>query len=114
MFIFNEMYMIHHQLMRRLKSINIDSKIVMMSASWDFLLDSVRHSDCITILPSPIKHFYGYEDVVQIQFENPILWQVILTHSKKEHYTRLERYTRDTIVNYFVHQQKAQPINTDE
>lgn len=112
--IFNETYMIHHQLMRKFSSLDLDPKITLMSSSWDFLLDSTRHSDFITILPAPIRDHFGYDDVVQIPIENPILWQVVITFANKEHYTRLERYTRDTIINYFLYKKHAQPINDME
>lgn len=99
--IFSESFMIHHQLMSKFQSLSIKPKIAMMSSSWDFLLESTRSSDFVTILPSPISQHMSFQDVVEIPFENPISWQVVLTYADKSFYNRIESYTIKSILDHF-------------
>ena len=99
--VFNETFMIHHQLMRKFQSLKMDPKISLMSGSWDFLLEVTRTSTFITILPAPIKEHFSFKDVTEVPFKNPISWQVLLTYKQKPHYTRIEEYTIDSIIRYF-------------
>ena len=99
--VFNETFMIHHQLMRKFQSLKMDPKISLMSGSWDFLLEVTRTSTFITILPAPIKEHFSFKDVTEVPFKNPISWQVLLTYKQKSHYTRIEEYTIDSIIRYF-------------
>ena len=109
--IFSESFMIHHQLLRKFSSIILVPQIALTSSSWDFLLESTRPSDFITILPSPIRHHMYFNDVVEVPFDHPISWHVILAYPLKSHYNRIETYTRDSILNYFLKGKAIDPIS---
>ena len=108
--IFNETFMIHHQLFRKFRSIDMEPNIAVYSSSWDFLLESTRMSNFITILPSPTRAHMNFEDIVEVPFDHPISWHVVLTYPVKEHYTRIEEFVRDSIMDYFLKHKPAGPI----
>lgn len=100
--IFNESFMIHHQLMAKFHSLKMEPKISLLSGSWDFLLEVTRTSNFITILPSPIREHFFFKDVKEIPFSKPISWQVVLTYPVKSRYSRIEQYAIDSIREYFL------------
>ncbi len=108
--IFTHTFMIHHQLKRKFESLNIIPDIVLMSSSWDFLLESTRGSDFITILPSPVNNHFSYSDVKEIPFDPPFPWKVVLVYPIKSRYSRIENYTRQTMMSYFIDQKKVESI----
>ena len=108
--VFNETFMIHHQLMRKFQSLKMEPKISLMSGSWDFLLEVTRTSNFITILPAPIKEHFSFKDVTEVAFKKPISWQVVMTYKLKSHYTRIEEYTIDSIRKYFKEKKKIEPL----
>lgn len=109
--IFNETFMIHHKLMRKFQSVNVEPNIAIMSGSWDFLLELTRRSDFVTILPSPISKHFTLEDIIKIPFTQPISWEVALVYPIKNHYTQIQEYTKNSIVDYFVNHKDIYPIN---
>lgn len=109
--IFNESFMIHHQLTTQFESEGIKPNIVLQSSLWDFLLESVRNSNAITILPSPIRNHIRWENIVEKTFKSPIHWHVVLAYPQKTHYNRIEHYVRKSILDYFNKGIKLSPIN---
>lgn len=109
--IFTDTFMIHHQLMRKFESLSIVPKVAVMSTSWDFLLESTLNSDFITILPSPISKHYAQERIKKLKFQTPMPWRVVLTYANKPNYNRIETYTRNSLFNYFKHDQVIEPID---
>lgn len=112
--IFNESFMIHHQLMAKFRSIKMEPRISLMSGSWDFLLEVTRTSNFITVLPAPIRDHFFFRDVKEMPFSKPISWQVVLTYPVKSRYSRIEKYTLDSIRDYFIEGRKVQPLSHDE
>lgn len=111
--IFDESFMIHHQLKRKFDSMNLKPNIGIMSGSWDFLLDSVRDSNFITILPSPIRNLIKMDRIVEKHLVDPIFWHVILAYPIKNHRTRIESYTRKSIVDYYTKGLPIKPIQDE-
>ncbi len=109
--IFNNTFMIHHQLMRKFDAVRIDPKIQLTSGSWDFLLELTKTSELITILPSPIRKHIIADDVLEKHFLNPISWNVILTYPIKTHTTILENYVKNSIVDFFTLGKDISAIN---
>lgn len=109
--IFNESFMIHHQLMAKFRSLKMEPMISLMSGSWDFLLEVTRTSNFITILPAPIREHFFFKDVKEMKFSKPISWQVVLTYPVKQRYSRIEQYTIDSIRGYFTKGKKVQPLS---
>ena len=99
--LFDESYMIHHNLMRRFQSQNSDIHIAMASKSWDFLLEAVRHSQFVTILPAPIADHYNLEDLKRIPIERPLRWEVVLVYPEKKQYSRSESVIFKEIERHF-------------
>lgn len=105
---FDDTYMIHHLLMQKLSGYRVNAHIAMMSKSWDFLLESVRHSNHITILPSPIAEYYNLSDMQELKIEDPIRWQVMYVYPIKSYYSRIEKVTHKEVVDYFLHEELPQ------
>jgi len=111
--IFNESFMIHHQLMAKFRSLKMDPRISLMSGSWDFLLEVTRTSNFITVLPAPIRDHFYFRDVKEMPFSKPISWQVVITYPVKSRYSRIEKYTIDSIRGYFIEGKKVRPLSHD-
>ncbi|WP_159543809.1 LysR family transcriptional regulator [Streptococcus halichoeri] len=101
---FDSTFMINHQLQTLFKSECISPKIKYYSASWDFLLNSTRHSSYLTILPRPITHFANMKGLVEIQLVEQPKWEVVLASLKSDKTSHLKTYIRNTIVDYFSNQ----------
>ena len=99
--IFNSTFMIHHKLLEQFKKENIQPRISIMSASWDFLLQVTKHSKFITILPSPVRDFFNISDIIEVPFHHPITWKVILCQPKKDRYSHVERHVKKIIIEHF-------------
>lgn len=112
--IFNESFMIHHQLMKKFETEDIKPNIVLSSSLWDFLLESTRSSDYITILPAPIHNHIRFDGIVEKQLNQPIYWHVVLAYPIKTHYNRIERYVRRSMHEFFLENKELKPINESE
>jgi len=99
--IFDDTFMIHHQLIKRFQMEHVVPKIPIMSSCWDYLFLSTKNADLITILPSPIRNLMKTEEIVEIPFHNPIPWQIALCQIKKDRPRHLEKYVLETIIRYF-------------
>ena len=99
--IFNNTFMIHHQLTSRFEAEQIHPIIPITSSCWDYLLLSTKNSGLVTILPSPIGELIQTSDIVEVPFHDPIPWMIVLCQVKKNRYRHLEKYVLDTIVSYF-------------
>lgn len=103
---FDDTYMIHHKLLQKLSTHRVNAHIAMMSKSWDFLLESVRHSKHITLLPAPISQYYNLHDMREVRIEDPIPWQVMYVYPIKSYYSRIEKMTHKEVVDYFIQGEK--------
>ncbi|GEK91928.1 LysR family transcriptional regulator substrate-binding protein [Alkalibacterium kapii] len=101
MAIFDSSYMIHHQLMNKFTSEQIKPQLYLQSASWDLLLNATRHSNLITVLPTPVDNHYFSADVVRKEFISPIYWEVVLCRRKQKRYSRVEDYVFNYIKDYY-------------
>lgn len=89
--IFDETFMIHHQLMNRFKTLGLVLNIQIQSAYWDYMLMSTHDSPFITILPSPVSSVISQPGTIMLEFDQPLLWEVILCHRKKASYSQVEK-----------------------
>ena len=97
---FDNTFMIHHQLMDRFEEEGIRPKIPIMSSCWDYLLLSTKKSGLISILPSRISSLIEMTGIVEIPFHDPIYPQVVLCQVKKNRLRPLEKYVLEMIVSY--------------
>ncbi|KPJ22403.1 LysR family transcriptional regulator [Streptococcus phocae] len=98
---FDKTFMIYHQLKTLFEREKVSPNIKLHSASWDFLLNSTRHSSYVTILPRPITYFADMEGLVEIQLKEHPKWEVVLTSLKKDKTSHLKSYIKNTILDYF-------------
>jgi DNA-binding transcriptional LysR family regulator len=101
MAIFTESFMINHYLMMKFESENIRPQIKFRSHSWDYLMHSMEHSSLITVLPSPVSNFYSSKNIIKVEFDHPINWEVTLCRQIKAHYTRVGAFVFRSIRDYF-------------
>jgi len=100
-------FIIQHKLQKQFDAYDIKPKISAMSSSWDFLMLMANDSDFITVLPSPVRHFYLDKNIIEKRFNAPISWKVLLCRPKKERYNRINRYIFDYILDYFNNRKKG-------
>lgn len=103
--IFTEDFMIHHYLMRKFESENIRPSVKLMSHAWDYLLHSTENTELITVLPSPISRSCSLRNLVKVEFDDPINWEVILCRQIKAHYTGIENHVFHCLCEYFKYQE---------
>ncbi|TXT19642.1 MAG: LysR family transcriptional regulator [Erysipelotrichaceae bacterium] len=108
--IFKETFMIRHQLERKFESLGFRPNIAITSSSWDFLLESTRGSNFITILPSPTRNHMRMEGIVEKHFDQPISWHVVLAYPIKQHHNRIEIYVKRSIIDFFTKGIDIEPI----
>jgi len=100
MAIFNESFMIRHQLIEQFKAQKIKPNITLTSGNWDFLLRSVIDTNLITILPAPVFDCFPSDKITRMQFHQPIGWQILMCRNKKT-YSRIENYIFKEILDHF-------------
>lgn len=104
---FDHTFMIHHKVVKQFEMQKVKPKISLMSASWDFLLRSTKGTNIITILPSPVSEYYTDPQIVKVSFKLPLNWEIVACRYKKGHYTNIEKFVFESILNYF-HSEKKQ------
>jgi DNA-binding transcriptional LysR family regulator len=112
--LFNETFMIHHLLMGKFRALRIEPDIQILSGSWDFLLEVTKDSEMVTILPSPITKFIPTDGILEKKILSPVSWKVVLTHPLKSYTSSLEKYVKDSIIDYFHKEKEIEPINREE
>lgn len=99
--IFDQNYMIHHQLMAEFKKQKIEPNILIQSNYWDFLLRSILGTDIITILPTVTLDYFPAPYIKTIPFNEPIKWEVVMCRNKKETYSNVAEFVFDKIKEHF-------------
>lgn len=99
--IFNSTFMIHHKLKEKFQEEGIHPHLAILSSSWDYLLLSVKNSNFLTILPSPIRNLFNFKDIVEIPFFQPISWSVVLCRPRKELHSHLKEHILNEIISFF-------------
>lgn len=99
MAIFDDTFMIYHQLIEVFERHNVYPHLILKSSSWDFLLNSVKiNKELLTILPFPISDQYQSTDFICRKIEEPIPWIVTVCRLKKSNYSNIENYIFDSLV----------------
>lgn len=101
MAIFDTSYMIHHLLKKKFEDEKVEPLLSLQSASWDLQLNTTKNSNLITVLPAPVEDYYGTPETAQLYFEDPISWEIVLCRKKKNHYSFVEQFVFQSIIDYF-------------
>jgi len=99
--ILDDNFMINRLLVAKFNQYKIHPRIFHKVGSWDFLLETAKNSDLITILPKTIHRIGKVDNLVVIPIEDPVEWKIALLYRKKTTYTRLENYMIHTLTYYF-------------
>ncbi|UUX33489.1 LysR family transcriptional regulator [Fundicoccus culcitae] len=99
--ILNDQFMIHHLLIAKFNQYRLKPKILHKVGSWDFLLETAKNSDIVTILPETIHRVGVMDNLVKVYVEDPVKWKIALISHKKNEYTQIEKYFRYSFFNYF-------------
>lgn len=108
--IFNDTFMIHHQIINKFMAQRIIPTISMTSGLWDYLVDVTRNSDFITIMPSPIKKFINMDNYKEVRINNPIPWEVVMVYHERDYYSQIELYVRKMLMKYFRDGERVKPL----
>lgn len=99
--IFNDTFMIHHQIVAKFISQKMIPNFSLTSGLWDYLVDVTKHSDFITIMPSPISKVLNMEQLKEVPMANPINWEVVLVYTIRDYYSKIDLYVRDSLKGFF-------------
>lgn len=99
--IFDQTYMIHHQLVAEFKKQKIQPNILIQSNYWDFLLRSILGTDIITILPTVTVDYFPAPSIKTIPFNEPIKWKVVMCRNKKETHPHVAEFVFNKIIEHF-------------
>jgi len=99
--IFDDTYMIHHQLIATFKKQKVAPNILIQSNYWDFLLRSILGTDIITILPTVTFDYFPASYIKTIPFNEPIKWQVVMCRNKKETHSNVAEFVFDAVKKHF-------------
>lgn len=100
--IFDQTFMIHHQLSEYFDRHNIYPNIILTSSSWDFLLNSTKiNKELLTILPFPISKQYPASDYICRKIKDPVPWKVTLCRLKHSNHSNIENYILDSLLTAF-------------
>ncbi|EFR30589.1 LysR family transcriptional regulator [Eremococcus coleocola] len=109
---FDQTFMIRRLLDNKLKEEIVHPNFINQSISWDFLVETVKTADCLTILPRTIERFMNTNDLIRINFADPLPWNVAMVFPKKSPYSLLEKYTIQSLQNFFFASNNIFPIET--
>lgn len=98
---FTDSFMTHTLIKDVLEKYNLDTSIVVKSASWDFLIETTQKSNTIAILPSPITRFLSKDKYVEKHFVHPIPFNILLCRPIKAVYSTTETILHESILEYF-------------
>lgn len=98
--IYNETFSINRYFTEKIKTEKVEPIIVLKSVSWDFMMESVVNSSLITILPSPIKRFIRGHNYVELPFDDPIVWEVVLVEHAGKKLTSAQQLFKEFVLNY--------------
>lgn len=101
---FDEGFMIHHHLFKKFRDYTIKPDITFQTSSWDFLLETVRQSNALTLLPKPVIKYANLENIEIVEIEDSLPWEVTMIYPKKTYYSVLENYVVDSFKQYFINQ----------
>ena len=95
-------FMINHILMNKFQRYNVHPDIVLVSQSWDFLINSViLNPETLVILPHPIINAYKFENLIEKKMSSPIPWKIIMARMKKENHSNLQTQVLEEIISFF-------------
>ena len=94
-------YSTYHLFMAKIKEQGVSLKSVTTVYSWDFIFETIRKSDRITVLPYRVKYMFNMHGVKEVPFDDPIPWIITLSYRIKQKYLPEEQYMIDYITDYF-------------
>lgn len=103
---FNKGFATHTMVMDKLKKIRSQSKVLITSDSWDYMVEATTRTNLIALLPTAdFKKYYNYLDnigVVEKQFYDPISYAPVLCFPVKKKYTNIEKFVYDSFTKEFL------------
>lgn len=99
----NSDFKIRDQILEKLVQYKASPNIRYETASSTFAIETLKHSDFVTILPNPLKNIVNLDNITLMNIDDPIDWVVSLVYPKKESYSRLELYIIQTFTDFFIH-----------
>ena len=97
----NSNFTIHKQTIQKFADYQIKPNIMIQGATSSYLLQAVKHTDVVTILPKPVQSNLFSDDIVVINFDDPLKWEVSMVYPKKEHRSSSEKYFIKHIQTFF-------------
>lgn len=99
---FNKDYITYELIYDKLSQINLEDQIKYTSSAWDFLIESTKGSDIVTILPKPVKKYINEKDKYTMKlFNDYIPFNFRACRPVKDDYTDFEDFVYKDIIDGF-------------
>lgn len=97
----NSNFIIHKQTIQKFADYQIRPNIMLQGATSAYLLQAMTHTDVVTILPKPVKANLVSDDIVILDFDEPLKWTVSMVYPKKDHRSSSENYFIKHVQTFF-------------
>lgn len=102
---YNQEDPVHDELKNKLAREEVESKPLFTSISFDYLIESLYSLELLAILPSvKLEQFQSRISslgLVERRFEKPIRYKPSLVRPRKKHYSTIESFFYNSIIEYF-------------
>lgn len=81
--------------------VGFEPNIVYKSMNCEFLMDMIKYTDCIGILPSPVIRHYITKGLVEVPLTPTIPWPIAIGYNKSSYMSHSCKYFLDFALDYF-------------
>lgn len=98
---FSKTFTTHQIISDKIHKTKTEAEIVYTSDSWDYLIESTRGNEVVTLLPKPVDQYINRNEFKVIQFRDfvPFNFTLVRPHNKK--YGSIETEVYERILRFF-------------
>ena len=98
---FNKTFTTYELISEKLKREKVKGQVEFTSSSWDYLIESTRDNDIVTLLPRPVDQYLNLDYFKVIHFRDFVPFNFHLCRKIKDKYGDVETTVYETILNFF-------------
>ena len=102
---YNNKDSVYHLVKQKMVKHDVSAKFLFTSSSWDYMIEAAAKNDIIAILPtvyfSVFKDRLDHIGIIEKRFEDPVPYVSMLVRPIKKHFSKVESYVFDSILDYF-------------
>lgn len=107
---FNKTFTTYELISAKLKREKVKGQVEFTSSSWDYLIESTRDNDIVTILPRPVDQYLNPQYFKVTHFRDFVSFNFYLCRHIKPKYGDVETTVYETILNFFYRPIEPSPI----